>query len=441
MKTIVKLVFLFFVINSVLSCSKDDAIAQEEKEEVNEAPVISAQTYIAAENIADNLPIGTVRASDPEGEVLSYSISANDDNLFEINNEGVLSLDDLQVLDFETAESHTITVAVSDGTNTTEALVIIIVTDIDDTSFVTTWQTTTTGETVIILTRADEFSYDYTIDWGDGTIQTGVTGDANHPYDSPGTYTVSISGTFPAINFADNTTSQEQLRSVERWGNIQWQTMESAFQSVNALTINAIDSPDLSQVKNMHRMFHSTNLTGNINNWTVSNINNMSSMFQFSSFNQDISDWNVSSVTNMSLMFQDSSFNKDISTWEVGNVTNMIAMFQGSSFNKDINSWNVANVTDMSFMFSGSSFSQDISDWNVANVANMLEMFSNSQFNQDLSDWTVSNVSNMLGMFFNAPFNQDISGWNVANVTSCESFALNAPLTVANTPNFTNCTP
>ena len=407
MKTIVKIALFLFVMNNFLSCSKDDTpVAQ-----VNEAPVISAQTFSAAENIADNLPIGTVEASDPEGDTLSYSISTNDNNLFEINDEGLLSLDDLQILDFETAESHTITVTVSDGTSTTEAMVTINVTDIED-SFVTIWETTSADETVTIPVN-DAFTYDYTIDWGDGTIQTGVTGDASHPYDSPGTHTVSISGTFAAMRF-----NQDQLRSIERWGTIQWQTMERVFQNVPAtLIINATDTPDLSQVTDMSRMFAS------------------------SEFNQDISDWDVANVTNMNAMFSDSEFNQDISGWNVVNVADMGGMFSGSEFNQDISDWNVANVTNMGAMFWSSQFNQDISDWNVANVTSMASMFLNSEFNQDISDWNVANVISMFGMFRETPFNQDISDWNVVSVANCINFALNAPLTAANTPNFTNCTP
>ena len=446
MKTIVKITLFLFVINSFQSCSKDDAPTPEPvaQQEDNEAPVVTTQIFTVAENIADNSPIGTVEASDPEGDTLSYSISANDNNLFEINDEGLLRLGNLQSLDFETTNSHTIIVTVNDGTSTTEALVTINVTDIEDTSFVTTWQTTTTGETVIIPTRADEFSYDYTIDWGDGTIQTGVTGDANHPYDSPGTYTVSISGTFAAIVLGVNTTSQEQLRSVELWGIIQWQTMEAAFLGVNTLAINAIDAPDLSQTISTRAMFATTtNISGNFNTWNVVNVTDMTGMFSNSKFNQDIdiSDWDVSNVTNMAGMFNKSEFNQDISGWNVGNVTDMSFMFSESEFNQDIGDWNVGSVENMSLMFNESDFNQDISRWDVRSMNNMGGMFRASKFNQDISDWNVSSVSEMQAMFLGSVFNQDISGWNVANVTSCSNFAFNASLTAANTPNFTNCNP
>ena len=67
-------------------------------------------------------------------------------------------------------------------------------------------------------------------------------------------------------------------------------------------------------------------------------------------------------------------------------------------------------------------------------------MFFNSSFNQDISSWDVDNVTDIRSMFRNSSFNQDISSWDVDNVTSCTGFSEGAPLTIANTPNFTNCT-
>ncbi len=360
MKAILKITLLLLVVNCFQSCSKEDApppepIAQPEPEIENQAPTINAQTFEAAENIADNMPIGTVVASDPDGDALTFSISTNDGALFEISESGDLSLDDLQTLDFETAESHTITVTVNDGTTSTEATVIITVIDIDDTSFVTTWETATSNETVTIQTQAAQFSYNYTIDWGDGTTQTGRTDNAMHTYTTAGLYTVRISGKFPAIVLNNNANpSGEQFRTVEQWGNIQWLSMFAAFIGVNTLTINATDVPDLSQVTSMQFMFaFIENFSGDLNAWDVSNVSNMETMFAASSFNGDISDWNVSNVTNMKGMFFESSFNQDISGWNVSYVTDMENMFRDSSFNKDISDWNVSNVTNCSLFASG----------------------------------------------------------------------------------------
>ena len=98
---------------------------------VNEVPVVAAQTFTAAEDIANNVIIGTVVASDDGGNSnLIYSLSINPNNLFEINADGEISLAAGQSLDFETATSHSLTVQVADGNASTAATITIEVTDV-----------------------------------------------------------------------------------------------------------------------------------------------------------------------------------------------------------------------------------------------------------------------------------------------------------------------
>jgi len=301
-----------------------------------------------------------------------------------------------------------------------------------------------------IPTNYDEYTYDYNVDCdSDGINEAeGVSGNYTCHYATPGIYTISISGTFPQIEFMPNCehTRPDYYRvvSLEQWGTIKWKSMKYAFISTKNMVGNAIDTPDLSSVENMTWMFRNSNFNQDISNWDVSNVKNMNgvffksnfnenlsnwdvssvtnmgSMFYYTNFNQDISNWDVSSVKNMGGMFSRSPFNQDISNWNVSNVTNMMAMFSRNEvFNQDISHWNVSNVTDMSQLFREGIFNQDISHWNVSNVTNMSAMFFKSQFNQDISHWTVSNVTNMSHMFNrNEAFNQDISNWNVSNVTN-----------------------
>ncbi|MEP4883045.1 PKD domain-containing protein, partial [Maribacter dokdonensis] len=103
-------------------------------------------------------------------------------------------------------------------------------------SFTSIWNTnnTETGSSanneVTIPTNPAHTTYNYNVDWGDGSSDTGITGTITHTYASPGTYTISISGTFPSIYFNDDR-ANDKLKIIEilSWGNIQWQTMENAF--------------------------------------------------------------------------------------------------------------------------------------------------------------------------------------------------------------------
>ncbi|PIB26896.1 BspA family leucine-rich repeat surface protein [Maribacter sp. 4G9] len=320
-------------------------------------------------------------------------------------------------------------------------------------SFTSIWNTNNTSSgssaanEVTIPTNPAYTTYNYDIDWGDGNTDTGVTGNITHTYAATGNYTISITGTFPAIYF--NATG-DLLKIIEilDWGNIQWQTFENAFMGCENLNFDAINSPDLSQVTNMAQTFrncHSFN--GIMNNWDVSNVTTMRGLFQGASifnrpldawntisvtdmsntfnganaYNEPLDNWNVASVTTMVGMFSGAgNFNQNINNWDVSQVTNMAGTFQATgNFNRPLNNWNVSNVTDMSNMFYSSGFNQPIGNWNVINVTNMSGMFAQGQFNHPIESWNVSNVTNMSNMFYrHRTFNQPLNNWDVSNVTN-----------------------
>ncbi|MDO1501446.1 BspA family leucine-rich repeat surface protein [Winogradskyella maritima] len=265
--------------------------------------------------------------------------------------------------------------------------------------FVTQWRTDTNDQEITIRTNPNLTDYDYSIDWGDGTIENNLSNDAIHTYANAGTYIVEISGDFPAIfsqtGDFDNTL---KLISIDSWGDIQWQSMQAAFRECRNLEYNATDVPDLSQVTDMSSMFQT---------------------FGSSIFNGDLDDWDVSNVTNMNNIFA-----------------------RATSFNSDLNNWDVRNVNDMDEMFANAeNFNGDISDWNVGNVITMRSMFfSASAFNSNISGWNVSSVTNMDFMLNSATvFNQNLSGWATDNVVNCMQFGTNSALTDGNYPTAGNC--
>jgi surface protein len=306
-------------------------------------------------------------------------------------------------------------------------------------AFVTTWETSSSNETITIPTSDNNApDYNFTIKWGDGTEETytGPDPDPSHTYASAGPHTVEITGTFPRIHFNGTSGSVNAITGVTQWGNIQWSTMEGAFEGASNLDISASDSPDLSNVTDMSTMFlgaSSLTATGsNIGSWNTGNVTDMRGMFAGAGdFNQDIGGWNTGNVSNMFAMFRDAtSFNQDIGGWDTGNVSNMRELFSGAeNFNQDIGGWDTGNVSNMRGMFANAtSFNQDIGSWDTGNVSNMREMFRGADsFNQNLSGWDTGNVSNMRAMFQSADnFNQDINTWNVSNVSNMRSMFSNA---------------
>ncbi|WP_422106262.1 BspA family leucine-rich repeat surface protein [Winogradskyella sp.] len=287
-------------------------------------------------------------------------------------------------------------------------------------AFVIKWRTRSNNKTITIPTFAGE-TYDYTVDWGDGTTDTGLTGNATHTYTDVATYTVRIIGTFPRIYFT-GANSGDRLFDIAQWGDNPWTSMDRAFEGCTNLNISATDAPDLSGVTNLSSMFFEAySMNADIGHWDVSTVTDMSGMFyEASVFNQDIGNWDVSAVTNMRYMFDGASdFNQDLGSWNVSAVTDMGYMFYFTSFNQDIGAWNVSAVTNMYAMFTGTPFNQDIGAWDVSSVTNMGHMFSDTTaFNQDIGAWNVSSVTSMTGLFYNTIFNQDIGNWDVSAVAS-----------------------
>lgn len=308
--------------------------------------------------------------------------------------------------------------------------------------FITTWVTDNPGEsqnnqiTIPVWIEA----YNYQVNWGDGTTDTGITGEITHTYATPGTYQVYISGIFPTISFR-NQGDSKKLISVDQWGDIQWGDMIQSFKGCSNLDVLATDIPNLTNTSTIGGMFaNCTSLIGNdsFNSWNTSNIIGMTEVFNgASNFNQDIGNWNVGNVQSMGGMFiLAPSFNQDISNWNVSNVTSMQAMFQGAeSFNQDIGNWDVSKVENMLQMFTGArAFNHDIGGWNVGAVSEIYGMFLGaSSFNQDIGDWDVSNVTNTSYMFhFATSFDQDLGNWSVGQITEMNEMFSNAGLSTEN---------
>ncbi|WP_422107523.1 BspA family leucine-rich repeat surface protein [Winogradskyella sp.] len=206
--------------------------------------------------------------------------------------------------------------------------------DFFDDAFVTTWATDNngpSGDNQITIPTNNSATYSYAVDWGDGNIQTNITGDVTHTYASSGTYTVKIKGEFPQLYFA-NSGDLQKILSVEEWGSNAWASMNQAFRGCTNLVINATDTPDLSNVVDMSRMFQNTNIDAGLNAWDVSNVESFAFMFANNpSFNENITSWNIGAALDMERMFLNAtSFNQNLGSWNVSNVANFQLMLENS---------------------------------------------------------------------------------------------------------------
>ena len=97
------------------------------------APTIAAQTLSVAENSAAGTTVGTVAATDADGDPLTFSITnGNTGDAFQIANSGVITVKTAAPLDFETMPTFMLTVQVSDGMTSVDATITINVTNVNE---------------------------------------------------------------------------------------------------------------------------------------------------------------------------------------------------------------------------------------------------------------------------------------------------------------------
>nr|WP_293301041.1 BspA family leucine-rich repeat surface protein [Allomuricauda sp.] len=440
-----------------LSANANMTINVTEAEQTNQPPTFEEEgyTFELAENTPNESVFGTLGASDSDDDTLEYTMVQDDSGLFIVYGEsGNLAIKGGESLDFETAQQHTFTVSVTDNVNDpVEVQVTITVTDVaeahpdDKAAFVTTWEIQNTGDNVI-LNLDPEYSYDFTINWGDGTVEELSPENPttiNHNYATAGIYKVAIVGTFPSFSMVEDNAVTDQLIRMDQWGTTVWQKLAHAFYNCKNMMYYAMDVPDLTNVESLSYMFRgASSFNADLNGWNVSNVKYMNYMFAYAAeFNSDLDQWNVANVITMEAMFNFASkFNGNIENWKVGNVTNMYAMFSNASeFNRDISDWETGKVTNMFAMFAYTPFDQDISGWDTAKVTVMSMMFLGAgNFDQNLGDWDIGSITGMVQMFNSAGmsaqnYGNTLVGWSeledlpqeitlgAADVEYCQNYA------------------
>lgn len=157
-----------------------------------------------------------------------------------------------------------------------------------------------------IATRAG-FTFNFSIDWGDGIINTGVTASITHTYAIPGVYKIKIIGQYPipSIGLTSNVDVSKFLE-IKQWGNIQFSSFNQAFRDAPNIKLKTAQSPIFIGANvSMERAFNASNkiFTGgfDMNAWDVSKVSNMfAALFNIAGGfgNARFDSWNVSSLTN-----------------------------------------------------------------------------------------------------------------------------------------------
>lgn len=110
----------------LIGCNDDEGNA------ANLPPTGQDQAFSIAEDAIMEALVGTITATDPDGDELSFAItSGNEESIFSLNStNGALTL--VGQLDYETTQAYVLVVEISDNTDAISINIAIEVTDVDE---------------------------------------------------------------------------------------------------------------------------------------------------------------------------------------------------------------------------------------------------------------------------------------------------------------------
>jgi len=158
-----------------------------------------------------------------------------------------------------------------------------------------------------IPTTTGTYLYDYTT--SDGQSGTGITGNETITFASgAGTYTISITGTFPRIYFNNGGDRLKLLRVLE-WGDygVGQLLHDNAFIGCTNLSSIANDVDNINLITQGNSMFNATAITSLPSGMTLASIIAASQMFRNGSLTSLPSGMNLPLLTNGAFMFQNCS--------------------------------------------------------------------------------------------------------------------------------------
>lgn len=354
----------------------------------------------------------------------------------------------------------------SGGGGTEDAFIMRVQTDISTAS-----SGKSNDDQFLISVNPSDYTFDYNVDWGDGNTDSNVTTNITHTYDTPGTYDVKITGTFPNIYFF-NRFDKYKVLEIKNWGNIEWEIMANAFYGCSNMDITATDQPDFSNVGNFYRAFTSCSSMSlpsadYVSGWVTSNVQSIELMFFgcASITSIDCSSWDVSNVIKFNGCFcqMREVTEIDVTGWDTTSgasfnqtfflcdkLTSLpgiedfrfrtsavvdfqfmlrdLRVFYGNNNDGilDLSGWNITstNVSNMRNLFRGMYIMKriDLTGWDFSSVTNLSEFFHTCydlETVNGINTWDVSNVTGFGNIFIGCrSLTADLSSWNTSSVTS-----------------------
>ena len=283
-------------------------------------------------------------------------------------------------------------------------------------------------------------SYDFDVDWGDGTAIKTVTAyndaNASHTYATAQKYTITLQPNTPTgitkYLWSLNTVIRLAYTQIISFGSV-YVEMRDLFDTCQNINWNTATAgiPNFLQTDDCFRAFKNCDsLTADLSSWGPFS-GNTSQIFFLSNGGTSPNlnfpyDSNGAGSPTLSLAFASSNYNSPLSNWDVSNISIMQDCFSNAQlFNQDLGMWDVSSCTNAQNMFSGCvDFNQNLPNWNTANMTRTDGMFRNClDFNGTLTNWTLPNVTTMQAMFQGCTvFNQPVNQFGITTTTTNLAF-------------------
>lgn len=269
----------------------------------------------------------------------------------------------------------------------------------------------------------------HTIDWGDGTIDTGIASNTqvNHQY--------------VYANITDSATSSTVLTSDEMRQCIVTVTPVGAgtltvigcqyrhtSTTANQLSVNWLDV-NVNGANLTYITFGSTSQNVRCTflervNIGVSSLVSCSSMFAYCSRLQSVNAFSLGTATDCSYMFVGCYMLKTIPFFNTINVTNMTGMVQYCPV-KTVPHFNTSNVTNMSGTFYQCAKLENVPLFDTSKVTFMTNMFAYCSLLRNVPLFNTNKVTIMYGMFTSCFVLESLPLFDTSNVVDMYWFCIN----------------
>jgi len=290
--------------------------------------------------------------------------------------------------------------------------------------------------TDITITTIDADTY--TIDWGDGTIDSDTD---THTYTVAGDYTIKIIGdTVTHLSFKNLPITKVKNLGLKHYTSLSEMFRNTLIEDVN---IGIVDTIDISTMYSIFRDCVNLNTTPDVRKINTSNMTNLSYCFcNLKNITEppNVSNWDTVKATTLAGLFshlEGITEPPNVSNFNTSNVTNMYDTFshlKNITTPPDVSNWDTSSLKYINYTFSGlKSITEppNVSNWDVSNVTTTKSLFSDCislESLPDMSNWDTSKLEIIDYMLYNLTAISEIGDvgiqdWDISSLTSAVNFA------------------